>query len=41
MVDSIRAERGYFQGFGGAYIPEVLHATFEELTRAFEAARSA
>jgi tryptophan synthase beta chain len=40
MAESIRAERGYFQGFGGAYIPEILHATFEELTLAFEAARS-
>ena len=40
MADSIRAERGYFQGFGGAYIPEILHATFEQLTLAFEAARA-
>jgi tryptophan synthase beta chain len=40
MADPIRAEKGYFQGFGGAYIPEILHATFEQLTLAFEAARS-
>jgi tryptophan synthase beta chain len=40
MAEPIRAERGYFQGFGGAYIPEILHATFEQLTVAFEAARS-
>src|SRR6478752_5519142 len=39
MAEPIRAERGYFQGFGGAYIPEVLHATFEQLTVAFEEAR--
>ena len=40
MAEPIRAERGYYQGFGGAYIPEILHATFEQLTVAFEAARS-
>jgi tryptophan synthase beta chain len=40
MAEPIRAERGYFQGFGGAYIPEILHATFEQLTIAFEAARN-
>jgi tryptophan synthase beta chain len=39
MTESIRAERGYFQGFGGAFIPEILHATFEELGQAFQAAR--
>jgi tryptophan synthase beta chain len=39
MTESIRAENGYFQGFGGAFIPEVLHATFEELNRAFIEAR--
>ncbi len=39
MTESIRAERGYFQGFGGAFIPEILHATFEELGQAFTAAR--
>lgn len=40
MAEPIRADRGYFNGFGGAYIPEILHATFEQLTTAFEAARS-
>jgi tryptophan synthase beta chain len=40
MAEPIRAERGYFNGFGGAYIPEILHATFEQLTVAFEAARN-
>ncbi|HYQ17743.1 MAG TPA: tryptophan synthase subunit beta [Polyangiaceae bacterium] len=40
MTESIRAENGYFEGFGGAFIPEVLHATFEELNVAFQAARS-
>ncbi len=39
MAEPIRAERGYFQGFGGAYVPEILHATFEQLIVAFEAAR--
>jgi tryptophan synthase beta chain len=39
MAEPIRAERGYFQGFGGAYVPEILHATFEQLGLAFEAAR--
>ena len=40
MNESIRAKNGYFEGFGGAFIPEILHATFEELGQAFEAARS-
>lgn len=40
MAEPIRADGGYFQGFGGAYIPEILHATFEQLTVAFEAARN-
>ncbi len=39
MTESIRAAGGYFEGFGGAFIPEVLHATFEELKLAFETAR--
>jgi tryptophan synthase beta chain len=39
MTEAIRAENGYFEGFGGAFIPEILHATFEELVTAFEAAR--
>jgi tryptophan synthase beta chain len=40
MTESIRAENGYFEGFGGAFIPEILHATFEELNAAFTAARA-
>ena len=40
MIESIRAKGGYYQGFGGAYVPEILHATFEELNLAFQAARS-
>ena len=40
MIESIRAKGGYFQGFGGVYVPEILHATFEELNLAFQAARS-
>jgi tryptophan synthase beta chain len=39
MTHSIRAEHGYFGNFGGAFIPEVLHKTFEQLNVAFEAAR--
>jgi len=33
-------DRGYYGEFGGAFIPEILVATFEELDQAFEAARS-
>ncbi len=32
--------RGYYGRFGGAYIPEILVATFEELVDAFEAAKA-
>jgi tryptophan synthase beta chain len=32
--------RGYYSDFGGAFVPEVLMATFDELNRAFDAARS-
>jgi tryptophan synthase beta chain len=28
--------RGYYGSFGGAFIPEILVSTFEELTAAFE-----
>ena len=31
--------RGYYGAFGGAFIPEILVATFEELVKAFEEAR--
>jgi tryptophan synthase beta chain len=32
-------DRGYYRDFGGAYLPEILTATFDELTTAFEEAR--
>jgi tryptophan synthase beta chain len=32
--------RGYYSDFGGAFVPEVLMATFEQLNRAFDEARS-
>jgi tryptophan synthase beta chain len=32
--------RGYYGRFGGAYIPEILVATFDELTAAFEQAKA-
>jgi len=32
-------DRGYYSGFGGAFLPEILVATFDELIAAFEAAR--
>ena len=32
--------RGYYEGFGGAYLPEILVATFDELVETFEAARN-
>ncbi len=32
-------DRGYYEEFGGAFIPEVLHATFDELEEAFRDAR--
>lgn len=31
---------GYYAGFGGAFIPEILVATFEELSQAFNEARN-
>src|SRR5438045_1272660 len=40
MSEPIRATRGYFEGFGGAYIPEILQATFDELNHAFVEARN-
>ncbi len=33
-------ERGYYQGFGGAFLPEILVATFDDLIDAFNAAKS-
>lgn len=32
--------RGYYSGFGGAFIPEVLSATFDELEAVFETAKA-
>jgi tryptophan synthase beta chain len=32
--------RGYFQGFGGAFLPEILTATFDELESVFETAKA-
>ncbi len=33
-------KRGYYDQFGGAYLPEILTATFDELEAAFEAAKA-
>src|SRR5262245_19265070 len=33
-------ERGYYGQFGGAYVPEILVATFDELEREFNAAKA-
>ena len=33
-------ERGYFGGFGGAYVPEILRPNLQELTAAFAEARN-
>jgi len=33
------SRQGYFGGWGGAFIPEVLHETFRELNLAFDAAK--
>ncbi len=32
-------KKGYFGQWGGAFIPEVLHATFAELNREYEEIR--
>ncbi len=40
MNRSIRASNGYFEQFGGAFIPEILHETFRSLEAAFEDARN-
>ena len=34
-------ERGYHGRFGGAYIPEILVATFDELEQAFSGKKTA
>jgi tryptophan synthase beta chain len=33
-------DRGYYEGFGGAYLPEILIATFDELVDTFQKAKS-
>ena len=33
-------KRGYYEGFGGAFVPEILCATFDELEKSFEDAKS-
>jgi tryptophan synthase beta chain len=33
-------DRGYYEGFGGAYLPEILIATFDELVETFRAAKN-
>lgn len=33
-------ERGYYEGFGGAYLPEILIVTFDELVETFQKAKS-
>lgn len=32
-------DRGYYEGFGGAYLPEILVATFDELVETFQRAK--
>jgi tryptophan synthase beta chain len=32
-------DRGYYKGFGGAYLPEILVATFDELAKTFQKAK--
>jgi tryptophan synthase beta chain len=33
-------KRGYYEGFGGAFLPEILTATFDQLEEAFETAKA-
>lgn len=33
-------DRGYYQGFGGAFLPEILIATFDELEETFQKAKN-
>jgi tryptophan synthase beta chain len=35
----IRSQAGYYGEFGGCFVPEILHDTFESLTAAYEEAR--
>ena len=38
-ASSIVRNRGYYSGFGGSFLPEILVTTFDELIDAFEAAK--
>jgi tryptophan synthase beta chain len=40
VEESKMIDRGYYEGFGGAYLPEILVATFEELVDTFEKAKA-
>ncbi|MBN2573048.1 MAG: tryptophan synthase subunit beta [Deltaproteobacteria bacterium] len=40
MADPLSPDRGYFGKFGGAYLPEILVATFRSLEAAFAAAQA-
>jgi tryptophan synthase beta chain len=40
LADTVPDARGYFGGFGGMYVPETLMHPLEELTSAYEAAKS-
>ena len=33
-------DRGYYEDFGGAYLPEILIATFDELVETFQGAKN-
>ncbi len=33
-------KRGYYDGFGGAFLPEILTATFDQLEKTFEEAKA-
>ncbi len=35
----LRSDKGYFGEFGGRFVPEILHETFEQLEQAYEEAR--
>jgi tryptophan synthase beta chain len=38
--DIAMKDRGYYDGFGGAYLPEILVATFDELVETFQMAKN-
>ena len=39
LFDFQPGQEGYYGGFGGAFVPEILHETLAELRRAFDDAR--